>query len=355
MEFSKPWLTDYLHLRLGASRPVSVQEITRFNRGSSRQTWFVTFVESDATLPRTIVFRADLPGGSTDPSPLQQEYSIYERLGRTNVPIAKALWWEDDPVWIDGGRPFYVREHVEGSWKVPHFDDPDPQHDSLRIEICKEHLRKIALVHSVDWRALGFDQLLPAPARVADCGRNYVDWIQNQFDALRVEPILIVLEACEWLRDHAPTAPRVCLCKGTNGLGEEIFANGQIVAMSDWEEASIGDPAADFAFMQEMTPLIERNGRQLWGLEPALDYYRSITGIEITPASVQYYGYVRALKMVAFGHNAALAVARHDVATVRQAWTATECIHIGKRILASAMGMLPPLAPNRFKELLETV
>jgi aminoglycoside phosphotransferase (APT) family kinase protein len=355
MELSKRWLTEYLTHRFGRSRGINVSDFTRFTRGSSRQTWFVTFEESNATRPRTIVFRADLPGGSTDPSPLQQEYLLYERLGHTNVPVAKALWWEDDPAWTSGGRPFYVREHVEGSWDVPHFHDPDPSFDELRIETSKEHLRKLALVHSVDWKTLGFDRLLPAPADASDCARNYVDWIQRRFEELRVEPILIALEACEWLRDHALPASQVCLCKGTNGLGEEIFANGKIVAMSDWEEASIGDPAADFAFMQEMTTHIERDGRLLWGLEPALHYYRSISGIEITPAAVGYYGWIRALKMISFGHNAALSVTHYDVATVRQAWTATECIHIGKRILASAMQMLPPLGVNRFKELLDTV
>ena len=76
---------------------------------------------------------------------------MYEQLGHTAVPVARVLWWEDDPAWA--ARPFYVREHVEGSWDISHYRDPDPRYDELRIEVSKEHARNLALVHQVDWRA----------------------------------------------------------------------------------------------------------------------------------------------------------------------------------------------------------
>src|SRR3546814_11944674 len=81
---------------------------------------------------------------------------MYERLGHTNVPVAKALWWDEDPKWTD--TPLYVRGKVEGNWNIPHFLDPDPQYDELRIAVSKEHMRKLALVHQVDWRALNFGE-----------------------------------------------------------------------------------------------------------------------------------------------------------------------------------------------------
>jgi aminoglycoside phosphotransferase (APT) family kinase protein len=354
MEFSDTWFSGYLAARLNRPGQIFVKEVARFARGSSRQTWFVTYDDAAIADEQKIVVRIDPPSGSTDPSPLRQEYLVYKQLGLTAVPIAETLWWEDDARWTDG-RPFYLRRQVAGSWQIPHFLDADPAHDELKIEISKEHLRALALVHNVDWLALGFDRFLPAPSRREDCARNYVDWIQRQYEETRVEPILILLEACEWLCDNAPIAPRICLCKGTNGYGEEIFSNGRIVAMSDWEEVSIGDPAADFAFLQEMIPTIVRDGSTVWGMEQALAYYESVSGIRIDPASIGFYRYIRALKMVAFGHRAAVSVTDHPSANVRQAWTGTECIHIGKRILAAAIGMLPPLAPSRFQELLDTV
>lgn len=355
MEFSVSWLESYLAHRLGTQIKIREQDIKRYPRGSSRETWFVSYCKSESAdnQPKTVVFRLDFPGGSTDPSPLDQEYFIYERLGHTSVPIAKALWWEDNPAWTD--QPFYVREHIEGSWEVPHFLDPDPRYDELRIEISKEHLRKLALVHQVDWRNLGFDKWLPAPTREEECAKVYVDTINRTMDEIRVGAIPIFLETSEWLIDHAPVAPGICLCKGTNGLGEEIFRGREIVAMSDWEEASIGDPAADFAFMQNFVPELERNGQKLWGLGQALDYYYSVSGIRITREAVDYYHILRFLKMLLFSHKAATAVHRHPHAHIRQAWTGTEVEHIAKRLAAAALEMLPSLPPERFIELNESV
>jgi aminoglycoside phosphotransferase (APT) family kinase protein len=215
-------------------------------------------------------------------------------------------------------------------------------------------MRKLALVHNIDWKALGIDARLPAPKSVADCAGNYVRTVREQFESVRVEGIPVFLEAAEWLIDHGPVAPRVCLCKGTNGLGEEVFLERTIVAMSDWEEASIGDPAADFAFMQNFAPEIVRNGERLWGLDRALAYYREISGIDIPLASVQYYGVLRALRLLVTCHKAAAGVGRL-AADVRRGWTGTEVAHLMKRVLGASMGWFAPPSGERMLELNATV
>src|SRR5690606_25954865 len=113
-------------------------------------------------------------------------------------------------------------EHIEGSWDVPHFSDPDPKYDTLRIETSKEHMRKLAIVHNVDWKALGFHERLPAPASEADCAAHYIDCILNRMKTYQMEPMPLLVEAVAWLKERAPVAPRISLCKGTNGLGEEV-------------------------------------------------------------------------------------------------------------------------------------
>lgn len=346
MQFSKATLGAYLGHKLG--RPCEIIGIEKFGRGTSRETWFITHATDDQPT-QNLVFRRDPITGSVDYSPLSQEYFLYERLGHSAVPVAKALWWEDDPAWTD--RPFYVRKHVAGSWDIPHFKDPSPEHDDLRIRISKEHMRKLALVHAVDWKALQLDQMLCTAPSTGACASHYIDTVVELFEAQRIEPIPIFLEAVEWLKERAPAAPQLCLCKGTNGLGEEIFSGEELVAMSDWEEAHIGDPAADFAFLQEFTPSVVRDGEVVWGLEPAIDYYRCVGGAAISVASVQYYQIVRALRMMAFSHRAGASVHRSPLAPVRQAWTGIEVHHFCKHILAFAMGMAPPPDPNYLAEL----
>ncbi|MGE4411835.1 MAG: hypothetical protein AB7D33_14895, partial [Sphingobium sp.] len=121
MDFSLPHITEYLRHRLHPS--VKATDVRQLGRGSSRETWVVSL--SGQGQPSRLVFRLDFPTGSIIPTSLEQEYHLYDQLGGTDVPVAGTLWWEDDPAWTD--RPFYVRNHVEGSWHVPGFLDPDPR------------------------------------------------------------------------------------------------------------------------------------------------------------------------------------------------------------------------------------
>jgi len=352
MDFSPAHLQPYLAQKLGGA--VEIRSVERFSRGTSRQTWFVDLRRAGNGDDETLVFRTDLAAGSIEPSSLEQEYFMYERLGHTEVPVARVLWWEDDPAVTD--RPFYVREKVEGSWNIPHFLDPDPQYDELRIAISKEHMRKLALVHQLDWKAIGFGDRLPVPADVASCGKLYVETAMRQYDEVRGPGMALVLEAAEWLIDNAPVAPCISLCKGTNGFGEEVWRGRELVALSDWEEASIGDPCADFAFMQYLAPELERGGKKIWGMEQALDYYRSISGIPVTIEGVRYYGVIRALRLIIMAEKSGQAVHHQPLlAEIRQAWTATEVGHVCRQAMLAAMGLAEPPPASVLAEFHESI
>lgn len=350
MEFSTSRLSRYLGERLGGS--VTITNLERFPRGSSRQTWFIGF-RKDGGDVEEVVLRTDLPSGSTEPTPLSREHFVYDKLGQTDLPVARVFLWEDDPEWTD--QPFYLREKVLGDWRVAHFSDPDPRFDELRMAVAKEHLDTLASVHQLDWQALGMGEALPVPDDAADAAHCYVRHLRALYDQVVVEPMPIVAEACEWLHDHAPVAPCLSLCKGTNGYGEEVFEDGRLVALSDWEEVSIGDPAADFAFMQGFLAPIVRDGQTLWDLERAVAYYNEVSGIGVTTESIGYYHVVRALRALIMMQNAGVAVASRVAPDMRQAWSATEALHLCKHILASAAGMLQPISGERFAELHDTV
>jgi aminoglycoside phosphotransferase (APT) family kinase protein len=207
----------------------------------------------------------------------------------------------------------------------------------------------------VDWRGLGFDEKLPPPPNEARAASTYIDQVSEQMRALHGEPIPLFVAAGHWLKSQAPAAPRLCLCKGTNGLGEEVFLDGKIVAMSDWEEAAIADPASDFAFSQNLMNDIVRDGKILWGLPQALDYYRSVCGIRVTPEAVGFYRKVQSFKMVMYTQSAAVGTHSTPDAHIRQAWTATEVAHVGKRLMIAAMGLGEPLPMSRFLELNRTM
>ena len=63
------------------------------------------------------------------------------------------------------------------------------------------------------------------------------------------------------------------------------------MALSDWEESSLGDPASDFAHTQELLPPPTgwSNGSKTFHLKDALAFYENVSGIPITEERLNFY------------------------------------------------------------------
>jgi aminoglycoside phosphotransferase (APT) family kinase protein len=287
-------LESYLRERMGGA--VRVVGMKRSPMGLSRETWFITLQDRKVTL------RCDLAGGSSSvPTTLAKEFEIQRLLGATALPMARVLWMETEPAAL--GFPFYLREYVEGVPAVEHFEDPAPQWDDVRIAVSKEHVRKMAQVHQLDWKALGFADLLAAPAAPQESATVAIDRIAAAIDEIALEPLPALVDIIAWLRETAPSRPtqHVGLCKGSNGDMQEVWRDGEIVALSDWELASIGDPASDWGRCQGYAPTI--SGR--WDMRRLLDYYEEVCGVRIEVETVVYYRLIYRLEMLLVGYYSA--------------------------------------------------
>lgn len=109
--------------------------------------------------------------------------------------------------------------------------------------------------------------------------------------------------------------------------------------MSDWELAALGDPAYDFAQVQEMIPEIHRDGRRIWGLPEALAYYRERTGIEVTVERVEFYRMFYGVLQFLYAHHAAALARRGEPVALRFMWTATEVSFRSQLRLARVFGV----------------
>ncbi len=326
-------IENYLSHKLGSR--VKVEEIQAFPRGISRETWFIDASRDGRT--EKYVVRRDPEGNSIGVKPLRFEYDVYARLQGSAIPVAEVLGWEEDNEWTQDGRPFYLRRQVEGTWDIPNYEDPDPSYNTLRVEIGREHVRKLAMIHSSDWQELGFQEILPVPADESQCAAVAVDRMFADLKRLQFSPLPIIYEVREWLLDNAPRAQRISLCKGTNGHGEEVFRDGIIVAMSDWEPSAFGDGASDFARMQDFSQDVFIDGVQVWGIAQALEYYEELTGIAIPLSSVQYYRVLAMVENAITLHNGARPIAERSNLSVRPAWLAIEVLHGMQRLMMAAM------------------
>ncbi len=330
------FMQRYLHERLGL--PTSVLAVRPFPRGVSRETWMIDCVD-EAGDRQDLVLRRDMASGSICLASLRFEYEVYARLSGSAVPVARTLAWEDDPRWMPQGRPFYLRRAVAGSWEIPHLHDPDPRYDALRIAAGREHIRALAALHTVDWKALGFDAIMRVPATGSDCALAVIDDALADLRSVQTQPLPLVTEAAQWLREHRPrNVAAIVLLKGTNGYGEEVFRDGRLVAMSDWELARLGDPAYDWAQIQDFVRDVVVDGRLAWGLQPALDYYRELTGFSVPVESIEYYRKLYGLYLVLAGESGAAKLARGD-RNCRLAWLAAELTHRGLCALGMAVGI----------------
>lgn len=323
--FVESWFRARAQHLGGDAGALRVLGVDRMSRGVSRQTWTVDVVLDGARERRRFIVRRDHEAGSVIASSLFEEYEVYRRLDGSRVPVARALWYEDDPALMPDGRPAYVRELVDGDWRLPALDNHAPVGDAERIRLSKEHLDKLVLVHAVDWQAMGFGELLSVPTSPGDCALDLIDDCLVRLAGYDIEPSPVLAEAVASLRARRPRdCERIVLCKGTNGLGEEVWRDGRIVALSDWEMAILGDPAYDFAQCQEMIPDIVRDRRRLWGLPEALDYYAERSGTVVTMDRVAYYRELYGLLQFTYAEHAASLVRGRVDAPLRFMWTATE-------------------------------
>jgi aminoglycoside phosphotransferase (APT) family kinase protein len=287
----QPALQDYLASHLGSA--VTVKRVVRTFPGISRET-FLVWIDHGG-VEDSLVFRTDAVGGPICPVPLAYEHRIIQHLWPTVVPVAEPLWFDPAPE-ITQGRPVMVRRMVDGSNDLPGLYDEGAVAADRRQRVAFEHAERLAALHTLDLEATGFTDFVEMPATASDCARADFDRWQRIFMEVRTDPFPLVTEAGFWLEEHLPTtAPRISLCKGNNGLGEEIWKDDRIVALSDWELAFAGDPAQDWALSQGMLTLGDA--------DLTLGHYEAVAGFEIDRSSLDFYRVWEVWKAVATLNN----------------------------------------------------
>lgn len=281
----------FLVEKLPDADDLTVDGVKRSWPGMSRETWFVsTSSGTDRTVTK-YVFRMDPPGGGFGLTSLGFEADVYEMLAGTGVPTQGLLWREPDGnPWL--GREFFVRPWVEGTVEPAGVGDDGPAGDTIREAVVKELVDKLAAVHALDWQALGFDKIARyVPTGPSDAATADIDWHIAHARAHGTEPYPLLTEALMTMRAQAPPARRIVIRKENNGIGEEIWQGQRIVAMADWETASLGGPELDLAVAAGTT-------FHLWGVDEALGYYEHVTGTPIDIETFEFYAQLWSMRAI---------------------------------------------------------
>jgi aminoglycoside phosphotransferase (APT) family kinase protein len=222
-------------------------DLSPLGEGHSNVTYLVRRDGAEVVLRRPP--RGPLPPSAHDV--LREARVLSALTGRARVPAVLAVG--DDPAVI--GAPFYVMEKVEGhvvtKTIAPALDTPED-----RRRMGEDLVDALVEVHAVDWRAAGLDGFGKPTGYLERQLRRFLGlWEHN-----RTREIPAVESVGEWLRANLPESGPATVVHGDYRLGNTMMAPAapaHLVAIFDWEMATIGDPLADLGYM--CTLWVDRN------------------------------------------------------------------------------------------------
>jgi aminoglycoside phosphotransferase (APT) family kinase protein len=215
-------------------------EVERIGEGHSNVTFLVRRGEDRLVLRRPP--RPPLPPSAHD---VLREARLLTALEDTEVRSPRVLVVCDDESLL--GVPFYVMEEVQGTvitGAIPDALDEPPE----RERIGRELIEALAEIHAADWQAVGLEAFGKPSGYLERQLRRFGGlWEHN-----KTRELPRVQEVGEWLQRHMPESPPATIVHGDYRLGNVMVGNeapARIVAIFDWEMATIGDPLADVGYL----------------------------------------------------------------------------------------------------------
>lgn len=233
--FDEPALWRYLEAQLeDFSGPA---ELRQFQGGQSNPTYLIR------TPSRNYVLRKKPPGKLLPSAHLvEREYRVLRALPGTDVPVPAARLLCEDASII--GTSFYVMDHVEG--RVITAVTLPQLNPSERASIYEDYARIGAALHAVDFRAVGLSDFGKPEGYVA----RQLDRWTKQYVASKTEENADMERLIAWLAAHLPTADETAIVHGDYRIGNTIIhpTQARIIAVLDWELATLGHPLSDLAY-----------------------------------------------------------------------------------------------------------
>ncbi|MFN8034482.1 MAG: phosphotransferase family protein [Acidimicrobiia bacterium] len=176
---------------------------------------------------------------------MSREHRMLDALAATDVPVPAVLALCTDEAVI--GAPFYVMEHVDGR-VLRTAADVGELDDRQAARVSRELVDVLVRIHAVDVDEVG----------LADFGRpeGYLErqvrrW-GRQWESSKTRDLPALDELARRLSNAIPLSPAPTIVHGDYRLDNTMVdptGLDRIVAVLDWEMATIGDPLADLGLL----------------------------------------------------------------------------------------------------------
>lgn len=255
-EFDERALASWMHAHVaGFAGPLSVQQ---FTGGQSNPTYRID------TPQQRYVLRRKPPGQLLNGAhAVDREARILAGLGEADFPVPRLLGLCTDDKLI--GTWFYVMEMVEGRifWDAA-LPDLHPGDRAACFEAMNDTLARL---HRVEWKG----SALAAMGRPDGYFERQIARWTSQYlgdaDAGR-DPHLDRL--VEWLPHHIPDQDSTAFVHGDFRIDNLVFhpSEPRVIAVLDWELASLGSPLADFTYHAMMYRMPQHIVAGIGGRDP---------------------------------------------------------------------------------------
>jgi aminoglycoside phosphotransferase (APT) family kinase protein len=174
-----------------------------------------------------------------------REFRVIAGLGGTGVPVPDALAFCPDPALNE--QPFYVMSDCPGVVIAADLPPGYASSEGERRALSTAFVDTLVALHGVDAQEVGLGDLGRPDGYLA---RQVQRWSQ-QWERSRTADLPAIDELIRRLQRAIPVSPPPAIVHGDYRLGNLAFAAddpGRVVAVYDWEMATLGDPLADLGY-----------------------------------------------------------------------------------------------------------
>ncbi len=230
--------------------------IEQFPRGFSNLTYLLRLGERELVLRRP-PFGAKIKTAHD----MLREYRVLSGLSQVGARVPRPLLACADEAVL--GAPFYVMERVRG---VILRDKPPAGFDAATANrLAHSFVANLAELHNLDYRAAGLSELGRPEGYVR---RQVEGWAQRYRNA-KTDDVPEVERAFAWLGENLPPESTAALIHNDYKYDNIVLAENdltRIVAVLDWEMATIGDPLMDLG--TTLGYWVEKSDPDVWQLTP---------------------------------------------------------------------------------------
>jgi aminoglycoside phosphotransferase (APT) family kinase protein len=256
LEAARSALGTWLRSRLGATGSVSVSPVqTPSGSGVANETLLFDASWSSGGTDHTegLVARVASERTLYEGADIEVHAKIYQALYDVeDVPVPRVYGYEADPGVL--GAPFFVMERIRGdvpsdapSWQAEGFlVDAGPQR---RRAMWEDAVRVLAALHSVDVTRFPF---LAPPAGTSGLEDHLQYWRRSLDLATAGAPHEPMERGYEWLHGHLPAPGPTGFSWGDSRFANIMFRDDRVVAVFDWDTASLAGAEADLAWWRNM-------------------------------------------------------------------------------------------------------